>query len=101
MSHTAPNLSNKVVPTSGPITMVDAIRQAMFEEMERDPAVVAIGEDIGVYGGAFKVTDGLLAKFGRERVIETPIAATAIIGAASGMSFPALAPAAQMQFINF
>ena len=50
--------------TSAPITMVDAIRQAMFEEMERDAAVVAIGEDIGVYGGAFKVTDGLLAKFG-------------------------------------
>ena len=73
MSHTAPNLSSKTVPTSGPITMVEAIRQAMFEEMERDPAVVAIGEDIGVYGGAFKVTEGLLAKFGRERVIETPI----------------------------
>src|ERR1700731_5348868 len=101
MSHTAPNLSSKVVPTSGPITMVDAIRQAMFEEMERDAAVVAIGEDIGVYGGAFKVTDGLLAKFGRERVIETPIAETAIIGAACGMSFLGLRPVAEMQFIDF
>ena len=101
MSHTAPNLSSKTVPTSGPITMVDAIRQAMFEEMERDPAVVAIGEDIGVYGGAFKVTDGLLAKFGRERVIETPIAETAIIGAACGMSFLGLRPVAEMQFIDF
>ena len=101
MSHTAPNLSPKVVPTSGPITMVDAIRQALFEEMERDPAVVAIGEDIGVYGGAFKVTDGLLAKFGRERVIETPIAETAIIGAACGMSFLGLRPVAEMQFIDF
>src|SRR6202521_3282579 len=101
MSHTAPNLSSKVVPASGPITMVDAIRQAMFEEMERDPAVVAIGEDIGVYGGAFKVTDGLLAKFGRERVIETPIAETAIIGAACGMSFLGLRPVAEMQFIDF
>ena len=101
MSHTAPNLSSKAVPTSGPITMVDAIRQAMFEEMERDPAVVAIGEDIGVYGGAFKVTDGLLAKFGRERVIETPIAETAIIGAACGMSFLGLRPVAEMQFIDF
>ena len=101
MSHTAPNASSKVVPTSGPITMVDAIRQAMFEEMERDPAVVAIGEDIGVYGGAFKVTDGLLAKFGRERVIETPIAETAIIGAACGMSFLGLRPVAEMQFIDF
>src|SRR5271169_310010 len=101
MSHTAPSLSSKVVPTSGPITMVDAIRQAMFEEMERDPAVVAIGEDIGVYGGAFKVTDGLLAKFGRERVIETPIAETAIIGAACGMSFLGLRPVCEMQFIDF
>src|SRR5208282_222127 len=101
MSHTAPNLSSKTVPTSGPITMVDAIRQAMFEEMERDPAVVAIGEDIGVYGGAFKVTDGLLAKFGRERVIETPIAETAIIGAACGMSFLGLRPVCEMQFIDF
>src|SRR6204780_3465902 len=101
MSHTAPNLSSKSVPTSGPITMVDAIRQAMFEEMERGPAVVAIGEDIGVYGGAFKVTDGLLAKFGRERVIETPIAETAIIGAACAMSFLGLRPVAEMQFIDF
>src|ERR1700693_398574 len=101
MSHTAPNATSKAVPTSGPITMVDAIRQAMFEEMERDPAIVAIGEDIGVYGGAFKVTEGLLAKFGRERVIETPIAETAIIGAACGMSFLGLRPVAEMQFIDF
>jgi len=81
--------------------MVEAIRQAMMEEMQRDPAVVAIGEDIGAYGGAFKVTDGLLAKFGRERVIETPIAETAIIGAACGMSFLGLRPVAEMQFIDF
>src|SRR5271168_3998481 len=101
MSHTAPNLSSKVVPTSGPITMVYAIRQAMFEEMERDPAVVAIGEDIGVYGGAFKATEGLLARFGHERVIETPISETAIVGAAVGMSYLGLRPVAEMQFIDF
>jgi 2-oxoisovalerate dehydrogenase E1 component beta subunit len=83
------------------ITMLEAIRQAMFEEMERDPAVVAIGEDIGVYGGAFKVTEGLLEKFGRERVIETPIAETGIVGAACGMSFLGLRPVAEMQFIDF
>ncbi|HEY7825247.1 MAG TPA: alpha-ketoacid dehydrogenase subunit beta [Candidatus Acidoferrales bacterium] len=83
------------------ITMLEAIRQALFEEMERDPSVVSIGEDIGVYGGAFKVTDGLLAKFGRERVIETPIAETAIVGAACGMSFLGLRPVAEMQFIDF
>ena len=84
-----------------PITMVEAIRQALFEEMERDPAVVALGEDIGVYGGAFKVTEGLLARFGRERVIETPIAETAIVGAACGMSYLGLRPVAEMQFIDF
>jgi 2-oxoisovalerate dehydrogenase E1 component beta subunit len=81
--------------------MVEAIRQAMIEEMLRDPAVVVIGEDIGAYGGAFKVTEGLLEKFGRERVIETPIAETAIIGAACGMSFLGLRPVAEMQFIDF
>jgi 2-oxoisovalerate dehydrogenase E1 component beta subunit len=84
-----------------PITMIEGIRQAMFEEMDRDPAVVAIGEDIGVYGGAFKATEGLLAKFGRERVIETPISETAIIGAACGMGFLGLRPVAEMQFIDF
>jgi 2-oxoisovalerate dehydrogenase E1 component beta subunit len=97
--------SHFATPTAAPaqtgVTMVEAIRQAMVEEMERDPAVVAIGEDIGVYGGAFKVTDGLLEKFGRERVIETPIAETAIIGAACGMSFLGLRPVAEMQFIDF
>ena len=56
------------------ITMLEGIRQAIFEEMDRDPAVVALGEDIGVYGGAFKVTEGLLARFGPERVIERPSA---------------------------
>ena len=60
--------------------------------MERDPAVVMIGEDIGVYGGAFKVTAGLLERFGWERVIDTPISETAIIGAAVGMSYRACGP---------
>jgi 2-oxoisovalerate dehydrogenase E1 component beta subunit len=94
-------MSSTVQVKTGPITMVEAIRQAMIEEMLRDPAVVAIGEDIGAYGGAFKVTEGLLEKFGRERVIETPIAETAIIGAACGMSFLGLRPVAEMQFIDF
>src|SRR6202167_6450061 len=93
--------SSTVQVKTGPITMVQAIRQAMIEEMLRDPAVVAIGEDIGAYGGAFKVTEGLLEKFGRERVIETPIAETAIIGAACGMSCLGLRPVAEMQFIDF
>jgi 2-oxoisovalerate dehydrogenase E1 component beta subunit len=83
------------------VTMIEAIRQAMFEEMERDPTVVTLGEDIGVYGGAFKATEGLLAKFGPERVIDTPISETAIVGAACGMSYLGLRPIAEMQFIDF
>ena len=83
------------------ITMLEAIRQALFEEMDRDPAVVAIGEDIGVYGGAFKATDGLYARFGAERVIDTPISETAIVGAACGMSYLGLRPVAELQFIDF
>ena len=83
------------------VTMVEAIRQALSEEMERDPAVVLIGEDISVYGGAFKVTEGLLNKFGWERVIDTPISESAIIGAAVGMSYMGLRPVAEMQFIDF
>jgi len=84
-----------------PVTMLEGIRQAIFEEMDRDPAVVALGEDIGVYGGAFKVTEGLLAKFGPERVIDAPIAETAIVGAACGMSYLGLRPIVEMQFIDF
>jgi pyruvate/2-oxoglutarate/acetoin dehydrogenase E1 component len=83
------------------VTYLEAIRQALFEEMERDPAVVMIGEDIGVYGGAFKVSAGLLERFGWERVIDTPISETAIIGAAVGMSYQGLRPIAEMQFIDF
>ncbi len=83
------------------VTMLEAIRQAIFEEMERDPAVVAVGEDIGVYGGAFKVTEGLLGKFGPDRVMDAPIAETGIVGAACGMSFLGLRPIVEMQFIDF
>src|SRR5580692_12956702 len=83
------------------ITMLEGIRQAIFEEMDRDPAVVAVGEDIGVYGGAFKVTEGLLAKFGPDRVMDAPIAETGIVGAACGMSFLGLRPIVEMQFIDF
>jgi pyruvate/2-oxoglutarate/acetoin dehydrogenase E1 component len=83
------------------VTMLEAIREALFEEFERDPAVVALGEDIGVFGGAFKATDGLLAKFGPERVIDTPISETAIVGAACGMSYLGLRPVVEMQFIDF
>ena len=82
-------------------TYLEAIRQALFEEMDRDPAVVLIGEDVGVYGGAFKVSEGLLERFGWERVIDTPISESAIVGAAVGMGYAGLRPVAEMQFIDF
>lgn len=83
------------------ITYLEAIREALFEEMARDPNVFCLGEDIGAYGGAFKVTDGLLAKFGEQRVIDTPISEAAIIGAAAGASHMGMRPVAELQFIDF
>lgn len=82
-------------------TYLEAIRQALLEEMDRDPAVVLLGEDVGVYGGAFKATAGLLERFGWERVIDTPISETAIVGAAIGMGYQGLRPVAEMQFMDF
>ena len=69
--------------------------------MDRDPAVLLMGEDVGVYGGAFKVSEGLLARFGWERVIDTPISESAIVGAAVGMGYAGLRPVVEMQFIDF
>jgi pyruvate/2-oxoglutarate/acetoin dehydrogenase E1 component len=66
------------------ITLLEAIRQGLWEEMERDERVFLLGEDIGVYGGAFKVTEGFVGRFGEERVIDTPISESAIVGAACG-----------------
>lgn len=82
-------------------TYLEAIRQALFEEMRRDSNVFCIGEDIGAYGGAFKVTAGLLDEFGPARVVDTPIAEAAIIGAACGAAMMGLRPVAEMQFIDF
>ena len=83
------------------MTYLDAIRQGIWEEMERDPNVFLLGEDIGVYGGAFKVTAGMLEKFGAERVIDTPISESAIVGAAVGAALMGLRPVAEMQFMDF
>ncbi len=87
--------------TKAETTYLEAIRAALFEEMDRDPSVVLMGEDVSVYGGAFKVSAGLLERFGWERVIDTPISETAIVGAAIGMGFAGLRPVAEMQFIDF
>jgi pyruvate/2-oxoglutarate/acetoin dehydrogenase E1 component len=83
------------------VTFLEAIRQALFEEMERDPDVFCMGEDIGKYGGAFKVTDGLLDRFGAARVIDTPISETGFVGAAAGAAHMGMRPVCEMQFIDF
>ena len=83
------------------ITYLEAIREALVEEMERDPAVLCLGEDIGAYGGAFKVTAGLLDRFGDRRVIDTPVSEAAIVGAAAGVAHMGHRPVCEMQFIDF
>jgi 2-oxoisovalerate dehydrogenase E1 component beta subunit len=83
------------------LTYLEAIRQGIWEEMERDPTVFCIGEDIGIYGGAFKVTDGFIDRFGPERVIDTPIAESAIVGAAFGAALTGMRPVAEFQFMDF
>jgi pyruvate/2-oxoglutarate/acetoin dehydrogenase E1 component len=83
------------------ITYLEAIREAHFEEMERDANVFCIGEDIGAYGGAFKVTEGLVAKFGEQRVVDSPISEIGIVGAAAGAAHMGMRPIVEMQFIDF
>jgi pyruvate/2-oxoglutarate/acetoin dehydrogenase E1 component len=83
------------------ITYLEAIREALFEEMERDKNVFCMGEDIGAYGGAFKVTEGLMAKYGDQRVIDTPISEAGFVGAAAGASHMGMRPVVEMQFIDF
>jgi pyruvate/2-oxoglutarate/acetoin dehydrogenase E1 component len=83
------------------VTYLEAISQAIREEMRRDESVFLLGEDVGTYGGAFKVSAGLLAEFGPERVIDTPMSETAIIGSAVGAALMGMRPIAEMQYIDF
>ena len=81
--------------------LVEAINRGLLEEMERDPAVVILGEDVGREGGVFRVTDGLQARFGSDRVIDTPLAESGIVGTAFGMAVKGLRPVAEIQFEGF
>ena len=83
------------------ITYLEALRDGLAEELARDERVFVLGEDVGHYGGAFKVTEGFVKRFGAERVIDTPIAETAIVGAAAGAAHMGLRPVCEMQFIDF
>lgn len=84
-----------------PTTYIKAIHDAMFEEMKRDENVFILGEDVGILGGAFKATEGFLQEFGPERVIDTPIAESLIVGAAIGAAVLGMRPIAEMQFADF
>lgn len=86
---------------NGEVTYLEAIRQGIFEEMERDVNVFCMGEDIGRYGGAFKVTEGLIDKFGEARVVDTPISEVAIVGAGAGAAHMGMRPVCEMQFMDF
>lgn len=83
------------------ITFLEGLRQGLREEMERDDRVFILGEDVGAYGGAFKVTEGFQKQFGESRVIDTPISEAAIVGAAAGAAHLGMRPVAEMQFIDF
>ncbi len=84
-----------------PVTLLEAIAEALWEEMERSTDVILLGEDIGLYGGAFKVTRGFLERFGPSRVIDTPISEAGFTGAAAGAAHLGLRPVVEMQFMDF
>lgn len=83
------------------ITYAEALREALREEMSRDPNVILLGEEIGVFGGAYKITRGLLDEFGPERVRDTPISETAIAGAAIGLALTGFKPVAEIMYMDF
>jgi pyruvate dehydrogenase E1 component beta subunit len=83
------------------MNMVEALNSALRNEMEADPDVILLGEDIGINGGVFRVTEGLYDEFGEERVIDTPLAESGIVGMSIGMALYGLRPVAEMQFMGF
>ena len=83
------------------ITYLEAIRQALWEEMDQDERVFLLGEDIGTYGGAFKITKGFLEKFGEDRIIDTPLSESGFVGAAIGAALMGMRPVVEMQFADF
>jgi 2-oxoisovalerate dehydrogenase E1 component len=95
-------LPSRPTRTDGPeLTMLEAIKTALGEEMERDPDVFIMGEDVGRFGGAFKLTVGLYERFGPERVVDTPISEMALIGAAVGAALMGKKPVVELQYIDF
>src|SRR3954462_9055228 len=83
------------------LTLVQAINLALIQEMEADPRVVVLGEDVGKNGGVFRVTEGLQAEFGEQRVTDTPLAENGIVGGAIGLALYGMRPVAEIQFVDF
>ncbi|GAA3684161.1 alpha-ketoacid dehydrogenase subunit beta [Arthrobacter ginkgonis] len=88
-------------PDLGPVTFAKALNTALADALEADPAVVLFGEDIGTLGGVFRITDGLTARFGRNRCFDTPLAESGIVGMAVGMAMNGMRPVIEMQFDAF
>ncbi len=81
--------------------MIEAINEAMRQEMERDSRIIVLGEDVGENGGVFRATDGLLEQFGDQRVFDTPLAESGIIGTSIGLAINGMRPIAEIQFLGF
>ena len=95
------SVATRLEPATRELTYLEAISDGLREEMRRDPAVICLGEDIGAFGGAFKVTDGFFEEFGADRVLDAPLAENAIVGAAVGAAIEGLRPVCEMQFADF
>ena len=83
------------------MTMIQALNLALRQEMDKDDGVIVLGEDVGVDGGVFRATDGLINQFGEERVLDTPLAESAIAGMSIGMAVYGLKPVCEIQFSVF
>jgi 2-oxoisovalerate dehydrogenase E1 component beta subunit len=94
-------MTTEIVQEQQEVTYLEAISQALDEEMTRDERVFLMGEDIGAYGGAFKITEGFLQKYGEWRVLDTPLAESGFVGAAIGAAMMGLRPVVEMQFADF
>jgi acetoin:2,6-dichlorophenolindophenol oxidoreductase subunit beta len=94
-------MATMAVETRRLLTTSKAISEAIAQEMDRDPSVFVMGEDVGTYGGIFGATEGLLAKYGPERVMDTPISETGFIGAAVGAALSGMRPIAELMFVDF
>ena len=101
VAHSAASNSGETPMTATPITLIEAVTQALAWEMEHDPSVLVLGEDVGVNGGVFRATAGLQQQFGPQRVLDTPLDETTIAGLTVGLAAQGMKPVAEAQFDGF